>query len=193
MPQPADRNASNDRNKNDRRQAKRPGMGMYIPILLAAVIVCGIGLAMITDQQKKSENPVVEAAPPKADPFADVPEEAPPQRAGGGGGSKYTFVSQAPDGLANDANWKAALVIGTEGEKLYDEAKKAHAANDRALLNEKGRQARDKLVSAVEMTAAWEEELLEKYGDGNLQVREIVAIRSRWVKGMIWLHKTAAL
>jgi hypothetical protein len=192
MPQ-LDRNAPNDRNKNDRRQAKRPGMGMYIPILLAAVIVCGIGLAMITDQQKKAEPPVAAAAPKKADPFADVPPEAPPKRAGGGSGSKYTFVSQAPDGLANNETWKAALVIGAEGEKLYEEAKKAHAANDRTLLNDKGRQAREKLVSAVEMTAAWEEELLEKYGDGNLQVREIVAVRSRWVKGMIWLHKTVSL
>jgi hypothetical protein len=192
MPKPTDRNAPNDRNKNDRRAARKPGMGMYIPILLAAVIVCGIGLAMITDQQKKEEKPVAAAAP-KKDPFADVPAEAPPQRAGGGGGSQYTFVSQAPDGLANDENWKAALVIGAEGERLCDEAKKAHAANDRALLNDKGRQAREKLTTAVEMTAAWEEELLEKYGDGNLQVREIMAIRSRWIGGQRWLHKTAAL
>jgi len=167
---------------------------MYIPILLAVVIVCGIGLAILTDQQKAAEKqqaPKAEAAP--RNPFADVPEEKPPVRTGGGGASKYNFVSKAPEGLANNDNWRAALKLAGEGEKLFEEATQAKAAGDTATLNDKGRQAREKLTSAVEMTAVWEEELLEKYGDANLEVREIKRTRSSWIDKMRWLHKSSAL
>ena len=43
------------------------------------------------------------------------------------------------------------------------------------------------------MTALWEDELLEKYGDGNVSVREIMKVRSSWIDKMRWLHKSAAL
>lgn len=172
-----------------RRPARSTNMAMYVPILLAAVIVAGIGLAILADKQPE-EKPVVASAP-KRDPFADVPPEAPPTKTGGS--SKYTFVSKAPDGLTNDENWKAATKIAAEGELLFQEATQAKAAGDVPLLNSKGREARDKLTTAVEMTAAWEEELLEKYGDGNLQVREIMKVRTGWIDKMRWLHKSAAL
>lgn len=167
-------------------------MAMYIPILLAAVIVCGIGLAIMTDKAPAKEDApkaVVEAR----NPFADVPDEKAPAKNAGGGSSKYTFVSEAPDGLANNDNWRAALKLAAEGEKLFEEAAQAKAAMDVAALNDKGRQAREKLTSAVEMTAVWEEELLEKYGDANLQVREIKRTRSGWIDKMRWLHKSSAL
>lgn len=191
MPTPPERN-KNDRDRNDRRPARTTSMAMYIPILLAAVIVCGIGLAIMTDKptaKSETTTPVVE----QRNPFADVPDEKPPAKNAATGSSKYNFVSQAPDGLANNDNWRAALKLAAEGEKLFEEAAQAKAAGDVATLNDKGRQAREKLTSAVEMTAVWEDELLEKYGDANLAVREIKRTRSGWIDKMRWLHKSSAL
>jgi len=191
MPRPTDRNASKDNEKPDRRAKKSNGMGMYIPILLAVVIVCGVGLAVIVGNKPKDDKPSAANAAPKKDPFADVPAEAPPTKQGGS--SKYNFVSKAPDGLTDNANWKDACKLAQAGEELFKLATEAKAAGDTATLNEKGREAREKLTSAVEMTAVWEEELLEKYGDGNVAVREIMKVRSGWIDKMRWLHKSAAL
>ncbi len=183
-----------NRNSNDRRPARQTTMAMYIPILLAVVIVCGIGLAIMTDKQKSAEKETPKAEVVQRNPFADVPDEKAPERKGGSGGSsKYNFVSKAPEGLANNENWRAALKIAAEGEALFEEATQAKAAGDTATLNDKGRQAREKLTSAVEMTAVWEDELIEKYGDANLDVREIKRTRSGWIDKMRWLHKSSAL
>jgi hypothetical protein len=188
MPRPNERN---ERTNDRRAPAPKASLGMYIPILLGAVIVCGVGLAMMTDGPKKAEQPAASTAPAR-DPFADLPPEKPPER-GASGGSKYTFIAKAPEGLEENANWKKALVLAKEGEEIFQLAAQAHAASDRTTLNDKGKQARDKFVSAVEITAEWEEELLAKYGDGNASVRAIIKQRSKWIERMTWLHKTISI
>lgn len=188
MPRPNERN---ERTNDRRAPAPKANLGMYIPILLGAVIVCGVGLAMMTDGPKKAEQPTAKSEPAR-DPFADLPPEKPPER-GASGGSKYTFIAKAPDDLHENANWKKAIVLAQEGEALFQLAAQAHAAEDRATLNDKGKQSRDKFVSAVELTADWEEELLAKYGDGNASVREIIKQRSQWIQRMTWLHKTISI
>jgi len=189
MPRPNERN---ERTNDRRAPAPKSSLGMYIPILLGAVIVCGVGLAMMTGGPKKAEQPVATTAPASSDPFADLPPEKPPER-GPSGGSKYTFIAKAPEGLHENPNWKKALLLAQEGEEIFQLAAQAHAASDRATLNDKGKQARDKFVSAVELTAEWEEELQAKYGDGNVSVREIVKQRSKWIERMTWLHKTISI
>ena len=40
------------------------------------------------------------------------------------------------------------------------------------------------------MTALWEEQLLEKYGETDRQVRDIMRTRNKWFELLRALHKT---
>jgi hypothetical protein len=179
--------------ESDRDQKRRPvrksGMSPMVPVLIGAVVVMGIGLSFLGKSEKAEAAAQQDSGKPK--PFADLPPEAPPER-GASGSSKYTMIAKAPEGLMSDANWLKAVEIATEGTALVDEAKAAMVAQDRAKLNEKGKLARDKLNEAVDMTAAWEEELLAKYGDANAEIRRIAKVRSGWIENVIWLHKSIA-
>ena len=172
-----------------RRPAKKSGMGPFIPFVVAVVVLGGAMVAIMTGRKNK-EAPPVETVK-KSAPFADLPPEEPPAKKGSGSSGR-TFVADAPDGLANNETWQKAVRLASEGEALFDEALAAKAESNTALLNEKGRAARDKLTEAVELTAAWEEELLEKYGDANTEVRRIMKVRSGWIDKMRWLHKSVA-
>jgi hypothetical protein len=180
-----------ERDESENGRGKRPvrksGMSPLIPVTLAAVVIGGIGLSMLGKDPPKA--PEANAADAKPKPFANLPPEAPPQR-GGGSRSGRTFVAQAPEGLAKNETWQKALKIASEGEALYKEAVDAKAAQDTAKANEKGRAARIKLDEAFTMTAGWEEELLEKYGDANVEVRQIVQMRTGWVNKLDWLLKS---
>ncbi len=178
-----------DSDERPRRPVRKSGMGMMVPLTIAAVIVCGVGLSMMGKSEKADA--ATQPVSDKPKPFADLPPEAPPQR-GVSTGNGRTMVAKAPEGLANDPTWQKAVKLAAEGEALYDEAITAKNAQDTAKLNEKGRAARDKLDEAFTMTAVWEEELMEKYGDANSEVRRIISIRSGWIDKVRWLHKSVA-
>jgi hypothetical protein len=187
-PRPKPRAPEEDE-KPQRHPARKSGIGWFLPAVIATVLFGGAAVAILKGKkQPKAEAPVEVAGKPK--PFADLPPEKPPVR--GGSGSRSTFVAEAPEGLASDANWQKAVKLAAEGEALFEEATEAKALGNTALLNEKGKAAREKLDDAFTMTAEWEEELLEKYGDANAEVRRIVRTRSGWADKLRWLHKSTA-
>ena len=59
-------------------------------------------------------------------------------------------------------------------------------------MNEKGRRARKKYDQALELTASWEEDLIEEHGDSDPGVREIMRTRDQWFDRVHWLHKSVA-
>jgi hypothetical protein len=170
-----------------RKPVKKGGMGMFIPLAIGVVLFGGAAVAILGGKKEPKTEPVAEAST-KPKPFADLPREEPPKR----GSSSTKFVAEAPGGLSSDANWQKAVKLASEGEALFEEATAAKAAGETAELNAKGKQARDKLNEAFDLTAVWEEELLEKYGDANAEVRRIVRTRSGWMDKIRWLHKSIA-
>lgn len=172
-----------------RRPVRKSGMSPMVPVVIGAVVVMGIGLSFLGKGEKAEAAPQAVSDKPK--PFADLPPEAPPQH-DGKGSSRYTMIAKAPEGLMSDANWLKAVQLASEGEALFEEATAAKVAGDTPKLNERGKLARDKLDEAFTMTAVWEEELLEKYGDANADVRRIVKVRSGWIDKVRWLHKSIA-
>jgi hypothetical protein len=182
------KNPESDRDEK-RRPVRKSGMSPMVPVLIGAVVVMGIGLSFLGKGEKADAAPQQDSGKPK--PFADLPPEAPPVR-GASGSSKYTMIAKAPEGLMSDANWLKAVQLASEGEAFFDEATAAKVAGDTPKLNEKGKLARDKLDEAFTMTAVWEEELLEKYGDANADIRRIVKVRSSWIDKVRWLHKSIA-
>ena len=172
-----------------RRPQRKSGLNPLIPLLLVVVLLGGGAIAVLGGKPKKEEPKVEVSTKPK--PFADLPPEAPPSKAKSSGSGRI-FVAEAPEGLANDANWIKASKIAQEGLGLYDEAVAAKNASDTPLLNSKGAASRDKLNEAFEMTAVWEEELLTKYGDANPEVRRIMKTRTEWIDKVRWLHKSIA-
>ncbi len=178
-----------DSDERPRRPVRKSGMGMMVPLTIAAVIVCGVGLSMMGKSEKADA--ATQPVSDKPKPFADLPPEAPPQRTGGGGNG-LTMVAKAPEGLANDPDWQKAVKLASEGETYFNEARDAKNAQDTAKANERGKLARDKLNEAIELTAAREDELLEKYGDANAEVRRIKSVRSGWIEKIIWLHKSVS-
>lgn len=176
--------------RGGRAPQRKSGIGIFVPLLVVVILIGGAGLAMLGGKKKPVEQPKGPDLT-KPQPFADLPPEEPPKKKTGG--SRANFIAQAPEGLENDATWLKAVAIGEEGEALYEAAVKAKNSGDNAVLTEKGREARKKLNEATEMTGAWEEELLAKYGDANSNVRGIKNKRSEWLKMLLWLHKSAAL
>ncbi|MDP6408102.1 MAG: hypothetical protein QGI46_01865 [Planctomycetota bacterium] len=153
---------------------------------LAALIAAAILFARMLP----GTEPGAEAAPAAGahEPFSSVTQEAPPAPGGGGGARLY---DRAPSDLAaSHAPWMEALEIAREADLLFAEAQKAKGATDHAAFQAKGRAAKETYDRAFTMTALWEEQLLESYGDRDRQVRVIVRERNRWIDRVRVLHKT---
>lgn len=174
--------------REQRRPQRKSGLNPFIPLLIVVVLLGG-GVLAVMSGGKKKEEPKVESTKPV--PFSDLPPEEPPKKRASSGSGR-SFVAEAPEGLAKDANWVKALKIAAEGEALFEEATAAKVAGNTTLLNEKGAASRDKLNEAVDLTALWEEELLTKYGDANPEVRRIMSTRSSWIDKLRWLHKSSS-
>ncbi len=188
MARPADKQQESERG---RRAAPKRGMSPLIPLAVVIVILVGGAIAVATGTDKKAKEAPAPVASNKPKPFDDLPAEQPPSKKAGSSGGR-TFIAEAPEGLEADANWLKAIAIANEGAKLYDEAVAAKTQGNTALLNQKGAAARTKLNDAFDMTAVWEEELFEKYGDANPSVRRIVKTRTEWMDKVRWLHKSIA-
>ena len=179
--------ARDDEKKN--APVKKSAAPVVIPIALL-VVTLGLGAYVVFGPKKEA------AAPPpapvdvkKPTPFADMPPEKPPV-AKSSRASDGKVYPPAPEGLLEDANWKKALALASEGEALFTEAIKARASENMALYNEKGNAAEAKFDDAVTLTAEWEEKLVAQYGDRDAQIATILQTRSAWIKKMLVLSKT---
>jgi len=169
-------------------RARRGSSASVLPGLIAVAL---LGAAVAVGVLNRSEDEPAQAAEevaPGPRPFADMPPEEPPGKSSSSGGS----FTRAPEGLANEAIWVEATALAKEAEDLFQKTLTAKRAGDQTTANTHGRAAREKFNQAVEMTALWEEELFEKHGDRDPQVREIKRTRSKWFSRLDWLLKSIA-
>lgn len=123
-------------------------------------------------------------------PFARYRQERPAPSDTVRGDAVDSNWPEPPGELEQSEVWINALAIARDADELLDEANRARAANDVGGYQDKGRAAREAYDRALTLTAGWEEELVDTYGDSNRQVRKIMRTRSRWFDRLRVLHKT---
>ncbi len=160
-----------------------------VPIFALLVLIAGaIVLARMVAKNEKPEEKPKEKIDASA-VYGDLPEEEPPVPGARGSGRKRS-TNRAPSGLADNTKWLEALRIADEAAVIFASAAKSKANGDHSAWNEKGNEAKELYDRAIILTAAWEDELMEKYGDTDRQVREIMSIRTKWIEKLTVLHKT---
>ena len=170
-------------------KARRGSSASLMPGLIAvALLGAAIAVGVLNRSEPAPTQAAEDAAPAGPRPFADMPPELPPERSSKNG---PTFT-RAPEGLANEALWVEATALAKEAEELFQVTLTAKGAGEHSKANTNGRVAREKFNQAVEMTALWEEELFEKHGDRDPQVREIKRTRTKWFSRLDWLLKSIA-
>jgi hypothetical protein len=162
------------------------------PILLIVGLVILMGGAVAVARMAAKNKP--EKAEPKpevqaSEIFGDLPIEEPPNMPAGNGSKK--LVNTAPAGLADNPDFLRARGIALEAAKKLEEAKKAKSAGDHGQWNIKAGESKELYDQAIIITAVWEEELLELYGDRDRQVKAIMNERSKWIDMLRTLHKTS--
>ena len=165
---------------------------LFFFLILAAA---GIGVAgWVNGVQRRAQAEEAEAretqANDKTDPFADIPEELPPTV--GSGGKSQTNPFGGIGELADDPIWKQAKDLAWKAEGLMADAKAAKAKGDHAAFNEKGKAAKAAYDEALELTAEWEEEMVEKLGENDSNVRAMMKTRNKWFDMLRVLHKTTS-
>ncbi|HIG11629.1 MAG: hypothetical protein ABGY71_00985 [bacterium] len=171
-----------------RRRAPKKGGPPFGPIaLLCAVLVGAILIARMAakDREERPEVPKVDASTV----FGDLPEEEPPETGAGRSGRRRS-TNRAPSGLAQNSDWIAALHKAEKAAGILARAKQAKTSGDRGEWNRLGNLAKEGYDEAIIMTALWEEQLLEKYGETDRQVRDIMRTRNKWFELLRALHKT---
>lgn len=182
-------NRESDEERRPARAAKKTSSPL-VPLAVLFGIILGAVILARSFAGKKDATPV-EAAPaatgPK--PFEKYVEAPPtPREPSSRDGRAYP---PAPEGLAeSNPDWARALEIGDEADVLFDAAQAAKRADQTTLFLEKGNAAKAKYDEAFTLTAVWEEELLEKYGDRDRQVKAIMNKRTAWSDRLRVLHKS---
>lgn len=172
-----------------RRSSKNPVPGLLAVLLFLGVVGGAVYVAIWADRSKSKaagEEPEAEYTP-----FSSVdPEPLPEPRGRRGDGERKP---PSPEGVADDSSWLRALEIAERGWQHTAEASDAQAAGDQATYREKASAAKKAFDEAFTLTAAFEEALVEKHGERDRQVREIIRTRNKWMDKMRLFHKTAHL
>ena len=165
------------------------------PMALVAIVIAilggGIVLAMLKKPEAAKSAQSAKQSSAADKPFSDLGPDRFAHKASTESATPAPFSAASPLDLEHNETWMKALALAEEGEALWQEVTDAKAENDRTTLNEKGRQAKDKFDAAFSSTALLEEQLLEKHGDSNPSVRQMVKTRSVWVKRLDWLLKNS--
>jgi len=158
--------------------------------IVAVLLVFGLTGLAIWFLPEFTEEPEPPPETPRVDPFADLPPDLPPVRPGGttpAAADPFADVSL----LTQDEGWMAAVAQAKEAKALIEEARDLRAAGDRAAAAAKGKRAQELLEKALEDTAAFEEDAARRDGRDDPGVRQVIALRSAWVKDLVALKKLA--
>jgi len=171
------------------RQRSQSSTSVMLPAaILLGMIVGAIVLARAIADKEDAQAAAATEQPAEQKYVTTVPDEEPPKTSGIGSPGSFT---RAPSGLAaSNPQWAEALTIAAAADELFAEAQKAKADGDHAAFQLKGKAAKETYDKAATLTAAWEEELLETYGERDPQVRDIQRTRTRWLDRLRVLHKT---
>lgn len=181
----AARSSRSSRNQDDAdqpRRSRQQNSGPPIVPILAVLLLIGAAVYIGTRARKsqaQESNPVADTSNTPA-PFSSVADETAPDPTARG---NRTGV-RADDALLQDATWLRAQGEATLGYDLAALSKAAEKAGQTSEYQKKAGEAHDKFSAAIEMTAVWEEGLVEKHGDGDPVVKGIMRMRSRWFDQM---------
>ena len=183
--------SQDDEPSRGRRRATKSSGPPVGPILILVVLMVGaVVVARMAAQGQKTTEEEEPAEVTAESIFGDLPREEPPTRKPGSGSKPKKLYEKAPAGLASNSTWIAAKAVAADAKATLEEAKTAKAAGDHAAWADKGVRAKELYDEAITMTAEWEEELMEKYGDNDRQVSEIKRERDGWFNMLRTLHKT---
>ena len=159
--------------------------------LLVIVAVLGLGFYASTRKSEDGGTAAAEvsAAPEAVTPFDDLPPERPPERKPRPGSGPF---EEAPDDLDRAPVWQTALLRAEESNEWLAKATAARDAGDHAEYQRCAKQAKRLLEEAFEATAAWEEGLVERYGERGRGMRAILRTRQDWTLKLVALRKTTS-
>ena len=185
------------------RRYQRPSTGptslSWFAILIGMTVVGGVALTLIKKgmslREERETHKVVErerALAGASQPFADLAREARPESSDGSTAPEGPFAGAKSAAKFSGSAWRKALGLVEEADELYEDCLSEKRAGRMKSMNDKGRLARRKYDQALELTAAWEESLVEEHGDSDPGVREIMRTRNQWFDRVRWLHKSVA-
>ena len=163
-----------------RAASKAPGALAISAFVLLVLVVGAAGWA--SRNKQPSGGGQIEPAPQleaPADPFADIADEDSPEK--GAAGSRMRVTSLAPEGMLRDPVWRGALQLAEKAAGLADEAEGARKVGDTATFRAKAIEARDLFQKAIDATVQFETDCIEKYGETDRLVRQLVRARSLWI------------
>lgn len=175
----------------DKKKIEKKQSNPLIPIAITGVTM-SLTVAFILNkasERKAAQQTAKAQAPPPApkaetpSPFSDlsaVPAEKPPPPPKVNIAGDGRTHPMSPLDLLEDATWKKAVGVAKEGEDLASQAQEAKARGDLEHVKLTSR-ALAKYDEAIGLTADWEEGLLEKHGDVDPRVREVVKARNVWI------------
>ena len=88
----------------------------------------------------------------------------------------------SPPGMLGDPAWNEPVLAANEARALHADALEARDAGDLASYSTKLRQAQAELRRALAETADWYAVALDRYGDEDHQVLEVMAAREQWAR-----------
>jgi hypothetical protein len=118
------------------------------------------------------------AAPAQVDPFANISREAPPTAPGGRGRVRET--NRAPVGLLDDPLWLGTMQIAQGAYSLRDQAEDSKASGDLSAFAAKAVNAREAFGRAIDASRAFEDRIIDQYGENDRQVRRVARERNKW-------------
>ncbi len=155
------------------------------PLAIACFVglVLALGVAGWSASAKKKAAPDREGAPgppaPAVDPFADLPpEKAPPAPKGMG---RIQETNRAPAGLLDDPRWIGAVQIAQDAYALRDLAEDAKASDDFPSFSSKAVAARESFGRALDASRAFEDRIIDQYGEDDRQVMQVARERNKWI------------
>jgi len=176
------RYSHNEDDAEQPRRGRQSKSGPPIVPILAVLVLIGAAVYIGSRARKAKEAeaaPVVNTSNEPA-PFSSVPDEVPPDLAARG---NRTGI-RADEAILQDAMWVKAQGLATLGYDIAELSKAANTAGQTAEYQKKAGEAHDKFSEAIEITALWEESLVEKHGDGDPVVKGIMRMRTRWFNQM---------
>ncbi|MEZ6002895.1 MAG: hypothetical protein R3F17_04720 [Planctomycetota bacterium] len=167
--------------RSERRPRAKKGPNLT-PILIGAVVVLMAVVAVALANKDKRAREAAAAANSKDDgmpsnPFAQSGSSGSSQTKADG-----TALEVSPADLLENDSWKSAQATAAKAYAKLKEAREFEDAGKRAEFKEMAVQARDLFDQAQEQVAAWEEEIVDKYGDRDPRVKKVTEETAKWLK-----------